>query len=62
MAMAPLLASPGFAPTVKLTVPLPLPLAEEDSAIQLASDTADHEQSLVVATLMLPPPPLELSV
>jgi hypothetical protein len=62
IAIALLLASPGFGATVKLTVPLPLPLADEDSAIQLASDTADHEQSLVVTMLMLPAPPFELTV
>jgi hypothetical protein len=47
---------------VKLTVPLPVPLGDEVSVIQLAWDAADHEQSFVVAMLMLPAPPLEFTV
>jgi hypothetical protein len=43
-------------------VPLPFPLGDEVILIQLAWDAADHEQSLVVATLMLPAPPLEFTV
>ena len=60
IAISLLRASPGFGATVKLTVPLPLPLRDEDSTIQLASAVADHEQSLVVAMLRLPAPPLAL--
>jgi len=43
--------------TVKLTVPLPLPLTGAASVIQLTSDVAVHAQSLLTETDTLPEPP-----
>ena len=48
MAIDPVLVSPWFGATVKLTVPLPVPDGDDVSVIQLASDVAVHEQSFEV--------------
>ena len=57
MAIVPLRAALSFAPTVKLTRPLPTPVAGDVSVIQPASTVAVHEHSLAVVTVMLPEPP-----
>jgi hypothetical protein len=46
-----------FAATVKLTVPVPLPLAPAVTVIHAALLTAVHAQPVVVVTLVLPVPP-----
>jgi hypothetical protein len=57
MAIVLLRAAPSFGPTMKLTRPLPVPVADDVSMIQPTSTVAVHEHSLVVVTVMLPEPP-----
>jgi hypothetical protein len=59
----PLRNTPGFAVTVKLTVPLPVPEAPDAMLIQLTLATAVHEQALPpVVTAVEPDPPLAATV
>jgi len=48
----------GFSDTWKATEPSPWPLFPEVIAIQGAALAADHVQSRVVLTLIVPAPPL----
>lgn len=57
MAIVPLRAALSFGATVKLTLPVPVPVADDVSVIQPTSTVAAHEHSLVVVTVMLPEPP-----
>src|SRR5262245_14823636 len=57
IAIVPLRAALSFGPTVKLTRPLPVPVADDVSMIQPTSTVAAHEHSGVVVTVMLPEPP-----
>lgn len=57
MAIVPLRAALSFGATLKLTRPLPFPVADDVSMIQPTSTVAAHEHSLAVVTVMLPEPP-----
>src|SRR4029434_124354 len=50
----PVRAGPEFALTVKLTVPLPLPLAPEVMLIQLSAVVLTHVQPVAVVTVTAP--------
>jgi hypothetical protein len=57
--IVPVRASPWLGATVKLTRPVPVPVADDVSVIQPTSTTAVHAQSLAVAVIArLPAPPL----
>jgi len=58
-AIVPLRAAPSFRATVKLTVPVPVPVGDDVSAIQPTSTVAVHRHSLVVVMVSLPGPPSE---
>jgi hypothetical protein len=53
----PFLALPGFAATVKVTEPLPLPIAPDTTVIHGRLLTADHVHPLAAATLTSGPAP-----
>ena len=58
-AIVPLRAAPSLRATVKLTVPVPVPIADDVRAIQLTSTVAVHAHSLSVVMVNLPGPPSE---
>lgn len=58
----PLRLAPVFAATVKLTVPLPLPLLPALIVIQLSLLVAVHVQPAVVVIFELPLPPAAVKV
>lgn len=53
---------PVFFATVKVTAPLPPPLAPESSVIHGAFVDADHAQPALLVTLMIPLPPVVSNV
>jgi hypothetical protein len=57
MVIVPVLAFVGFAATVKVTVPLPLPMAPVVTVIHESLLTALHMQPLAAATLTVGPTP-----
>ena len=61
-AIEPVRAAPSLRATRKLTVPVPLPVADDVSAIQPTSTVAVHAHSLAVVIVRLPDPPVELTV
>lgn len=58
-AIVPLRAAPSLRATVKLTVPVPVPVGDDVSAIQPTSTVAVHRHSLAVVMVSLPGPPSE---